>query len=198
MALVFPAVPYGVGGRWASGEVWLRPSTFIALLTDIVGQLEQQGFRHVVLASGHGSNQGALICAADEARKSGIRADVYVVSPWAFMRQEIKTIQETQETGHACEIETSTSLHVFPELVRMERLAERRAELADFWAADSPYAAVRDSRVVHLTQGQVGRHPGFVGDPTKASAEKGARLTKAWINGMAAFLEEIHTVNRRR
>jgi creatinine amidohydrolase len=197
VALVFPPVAYGIGGRWASGEVWLRPSTFIALLADVVSQLDQQAFRHVVLVSGHGSNRGALICAADEARKSGCRAEVFVVSPWSFMEPAIEAVKETDEIGHACEIETSTSLHLFPGLVRMERVAAHRGEQADFWAAGSPYAAVRDGRAFHLLSGQVGAHPGFVGDPTKASADKGARLMEAWVAGVAAFLQELHAAHQR-
>lgn len=197
VALVFPPVWFGKGETRAPGELWLRPTTLIAVLLDLIGQLDAQGFRRVVLVNGHGGNWPPLSGAVNEAQWRRVRAALYVVSPWSFMGETIKAVQETTTTGHACEIETSTSLHVFGHLVHLDRLPTNGAagEQPDWWAAPSPYAAVRRGSVSDLVGANetVGtEHPGYVGDPTKATAEKGRRLTEAWVEGFAAFLRELH------
>lgn len=193
VALVFPPVWYSNGDQWAPGEVWLRPSTIIALLMDIVEQLEGQGFQRIVLATGHGGNPGIMSHALREARERGTKAQLFSVPPWAFMGDVIREIKETKTTGHACELETSTSLYLFGDRVRLERIAPG-PERPRYWLEISPYDAVRRGHVTHSGSyvGRIEEHQGFIGDPTKASAEKGERMVAAEVEGFAAFLRELH------
>ncbi len=199
VALVFPPIWYSNGEQWAPGEVWLRPSTIIALLVDVVRQLERHGFRQIVLTTGHGANPGIMADALREARELGVRAELFSVPPWAFMGEAIKAVQETKKIGHACEIETSTGLYLFGDRVRVDRIAPG-PEQPSYWAEISPYAAVRRGEVRQqgVSAGKIGEHKGYVGDPSKASAEKGERLVAAWAEGFAAFLRELHAASAGR
>jgi creatinine amidohydrolase len=192
VALVFPPVWYSNGDQWAPGEVWLRPSTIIALLVDIVTQLDRHGFRQIVLTTGHGGNPGIMADALREARGHGVKAELFSVAPWAFIGEVVKEVQETQKTGHACEIETSTSLYLFGDRVRLDRVAPG-PERPSYWAEISPYEMVRRGvvRQQGVSTGKIGEHPGYVGDPTRASAAKGERLVTAWVEGFARFLREL-------
>ena len=194
VALVFPPIWYSDGNQWAPGEVWLRPSTIIALLVDVVGQIERHGFRQIVLTTGHGGNPGIMADALQEAKRSGARAELFSAAPWAFIGPVVlREITETKKTGHACELETSTSLYLFGDRVHLERL-EPRPEQPSYWAEISPYASVRRGLVRQqgVADGRIGEHLGYVGDPTKASAAKGERMVASWIDGFASFLLEIH------
>jgi creatinine amidohydrolase len=193
VALVFPPLWYSNGDQWAPGEVWLRPSTIIALLVDVVAQLDRHGFRHIVLTTGHGGNPGIMADALREARERGVRAELFSVPPWAFIGDVIREVRETQKIGHACEIETSTSLYLFGDRVRTDRIAPG-PEQPSYWAEISRYEAVRRGQVRQqgVSAGRIGEHAGFVGDPSKASAAKGERLVEAWVEGFAAFLRDLH------
>ncbi|MGH2369812.1 MAG: creatininase family protein, partial [Chloroflexota bacterium] len=193
VALVFPPLWYSNGDQWAPGEVWLRPSTIIAVLVDVVTQIERHGFRQIVLTTGHGGNPGIMADALREAREGGVRAELFSVPPWAFIGETIKEVRETKKTGHACEIETSTSLYLFGDRVRTDRIRPG-PEQPSYWAEISPYEAVRRGEVRQqgVSAGKIGEHAGFVGDPSKATAAKGERLVDAWAAGFAAFLRELH------
>src|SRR5437660_3013928 len=121
--LLLPTIPYGVntnhlqvpGGLACS----VRPTTLLAILTDLVDSLERQGVRKLVLLNGHGGNElkpltrqlhhktGVFLCVCDWFRMA---ADLY---PKLFERPG----------EHADEVETSLGLAYFPELMHME-LAE--------------------------------------------------------------------------
>jgi hypothetical protein len=43
-----------------------------------------------------------------------------------------------------------------------------------------------------VSEGKIGQHLGYVGDPTMATEEKGRRMTDSWAEGFATFLLELH------
>lgn len=193
VALVFPPIWYSNGDQWAPGEVWLRPSTIIALLVDVVGQIERHGFRQIVLTTGHGGNPGIMADALREARLSGVQAELFSAAPWAFIDGAVlREITETQKTGHACELESSTSLYLFGDRVHLDRL-QPLPEQPSYWAEISRYPAVRRGAVRQqgVSAGRIGEHLGYVGDPTKATAAKGERMVTSWADGFASFLLEL-------
>jgi len=57
---VLPAIAYGVTGFTAyPGSPTLQESTLAAVLSDVVGSLQGQGFGRVLVVNGHGGNTGA-------------------------------------------------------------------------------------------------------------------------------------------
>ena len=99
VALLFPLLWYSDGQQWAPGEVWLRPTTIIAVLGDIIAQLEAQGFRRIVLVTGHGGNTGVMGEALQEARARGARAELFAVPAGAFQGEARRAVQESPQDG---------------------------------------------------------------------------------------------------
>jgi len=55
---VLPALPYGIAPYFAAypGSPTLSPETYTAVLREVIGTLEAQGFRRFLLVNGHGGN----------------------------------------------------------------------------------------------------------------------------------------------
>lgn len=194
IALLCPTIPFGNGGRFANGELRLRPSTFIAVFTDLIKELEEQGFTKVVIVSGHGSNEAVMGNSLNEAYWNGSKVEGYTVSPFSFIRTEIAKILESEDYGHACEVETSMMLYLFPELVQMDKIRNDH-EQPEFWTQNETVDAVKQQIVHHFwshaRQVTMDKMPGYVGRPRFASREKGRKLVHAWIRGFADFLIDL-------
>ena len=74
-ALVAPAVNYGLSypHKGFTGVVYLRMSTFAALVEDLVTQFATMGFRRIVFVNGHYDNTYAIAyaCAAAGEKSAG-------------------------------------------------------------------------------------------------------------------------------
>lgn len=191
IALVFPTIPFGNGGKFADGELRLRPSTFMAVFTDLLQELEAQGFTKAVVATGHGSNSPVMGDALNEAYWNHSKMDGYLVYPYSFIRQEIKEELESDDYGHACEVETSIMLHLCPDKVHMDRIPNDD-EQPEFWAQQENIPAAKDQIVDHLwpmsRQVDINTMPGYVGRPRFATKEKGEKFVNAWVRRFADFL----------
>jgi creatinine amidohydrolase len=179
--IVLPTVPFGVntGQLDIPLTINMNPSTQIAVLRDVVDALDGQGLRKLVLLNGHGGNDfrqmirevsprtKVFICAVDWWK---------VVDPAGFFEKS---------GDHAGELETSVMMHVAPDLVRPLGEAgagaakrPRPRAMREGWAW-SPRAWTR----VTADTG--------IGDPSRASADKGARYTEAVVGRIADFLVEL-------
>jgi creatinine amidohydrolase len=179
--VVLPAVPYGV----QTGQldiplcINLNPSTQLAVLGDIVDSLEPHGVRFLVVLNGHGGNEfKALI------RELQPNTSIFLCSVnwW----QAVAAADFFDEPGdHAGELETSTMLHIAPQLV---------APLSQ-----AGPGAARGFRIDALRQGwawaprqwtKVTDDTG-VGDPRAATAARGAAFFDAAVERIGAFLAEL-------
>lgn len=64
---VFSALPFGVSPYWLGfpGTIALRVETYVRVIEDVLGSLTAEGFRRVVLVSGHGGNAPASAVARE-------------------------------------------------------------------------------------------------------------------------------------
>ncbi|WP_298038420.1 creatininase family protein [uncultured Desulfuromonas sp.] len=176
---IAPPIPYGVCRSTSqhAGTLSITTATLKALALDIVSALHRQGLRNFVLLTGHagGTHTSALIDAGEELllRFDDIR--VAVLSEYMLASRQGRGIIETEGDSHAGEIETSRILHSHPHLVKGR--AER--EFPSFPNG----ILVRDKRKYW---------PGGVwGDPTKASAEKGARIEEVVLDALNRLVEKL-------
>ena len=179
--VVLPTVPFGVqtGQLDIPFCLNLNPSTQAAVLGDLCRALAGQGVRKLVIMNGHGGNDFRAIV-----RELQPAAGLFLctVNWWSCLDAR----PFFAEPGdHAGELETSVMLHVAPELVRpLEEAgpgAERRfrvAALREGWA----WAPRRWTQVSDDTG---------VGDPSAATAEKGAAFFAAVAGRIAGFLVEL-------
>ena len=182
---VLPCMPFGV----QTGQldiplcINMNPSTQAAVLTDVVRTLDRQGFRKLVVLNGHGGNDFRQMIRE-------IEPDTHVFTSavsWYAVEDPRGHFQDLGD--HAGEMETSVMLHVAAGLVAplaeagsgSER-ASRLRGIRERWA----WAPRLWSRVSADTG---------IGDPSAATAEKGARYFDAVCTKVAAFLVELSALD---
>lgn len=170
-----PPVQYGVCTSTGPhpGTLGITASTLRALSSDMARSGYEQGFRNIMLVSGHGGSihVSALKEVAEElvSKLEGLRMAAFSI--YELIGKEAAGIAETKNDSHAGEIETSLVLHLAARLVK----GRSKAEYPDF-----PRPLVVKDKLKYW--------PGAVwGDPGKATAQKG----EAVFNAMVAKLEEV-------
>jgi creatinine amidohydrolase len=180
-----PAMPYGVNTNFTAWPftVRIRVETLMAVVTDLVTELDRDGVRKMLIVNGHGGNIFPLRALTRQIHGK-IQGMVAVVDAGDYVPEEInREIWERGEGVHAGEGETSEILHLRPETVRMEaarapNITPPKLRLLD--AINATYVKWWN----HFTD------TGGVGDPTLATAEKGRRFLEASAETLGAFLLE--------
>ena len=155
-AFLVPALPFGNSREHLAfpGTLTLRPATLAAVLEDLVESLRHHGIKRIVVFSAHGGNW----ILKPSLRELNFKfPDLTLIWANGPLPEQGEAVPEDIHSGRG---ETSTMLHLRPELVHLERLQ-----------ADSP--------------GQVGQefndyvgfdkttHAGAWGKPSEASSEQG-------------------------
>ncbi|HDI00926.1 MAG TPA: creatininase family protein [Candidatus Bathyarchaeota archaeon] len=194
-ALVAPPITYGVSYHHMAypGTVSISPETLMRIAIEVAESLIKHGFRKIVFENGHGGNAPALNAAAQAIRAR--HPDVLVVvDNVGLVPDLIEELVETPYDAHSGEFETSTSLANRPELVRMDRIRK---------------PAFRPPSVKYMRVGLKAKGPrvfwpirtdelsdtGAIGDPTRASEEKGRKLLEAMVRRLADLLVELDHIN---
>ena len=168
--------------RHFPGTISLTAETFHKLLEEICDELGRMGFKKIVILNGHGGNIVPISLFVRELlwKRKGYK--VYAInSPWGCIQDEIEKIRESEIVGHAGEIETSLVLYVNPNLVKKERIPGK-AKLGPRRVVNGAETPV--DWVGHALEG-------YVGEPGKASYEKGEKLFKVWAKRVAEFIRKI-------
>lgn len=175
------------------GAITIDAHTLIDYGLDVCKSLAHHGFQRILIVNGHGSNAPFVDIIA---RLCVVQTDALAaaVSYWAApgVREAAESLRESEPVGgmnHACEFETSIYLALRPDLVDMKQavheLAHRPSKnyWTDLVAGDGPLAMME-----HWSQLS---DSGVMGDPTKASAEKGRALLDAAANGIVELVDEL-------
>jgi len=183
--VVLPVMPYGVNTNVVSIPFAqsIRPATMMQFVKDVVDAAERHGVRKVVIVNSHGGNTTTLGAALRDLTASHPKVFVALIQPGDVYREEAARVIE--RTGdHASEAETSVALALFPEKVHMEKAARpQEAELR--------LKSLRTGYVTFIRPwNRVSDNTG-VGDPTRATAEKGRKLVDVFVERVAAFLKEL-------
>lgn len=178
-------MPYVTAGAQNPGQreldfcIHYRYETQKAILTDIIASLYTQGYRRLVIINGHGGNSF----------KSMIRdlsldyPDFLVATSEWFSFVPAKEYFE-EPGDHADELETSVMMHYYPELVDLNEAGEGKSK---------KFA----SRMLNEKVAWIPRHwlkvseDTGIGNPQKASAEKGKHYAKAVTAKYALLFHEL-------
>jgi creatinine amidohydrolase len=173
------------------GTIAVEGQTIINYVTDIGCSLARHGFRKVLLINGHGSNVPFLDVAA---RNITNRTEaVCAMAPWwnLIPKDLLKELRESDYPGgmaHGCELETSVLLHLRPDLVAMDK-AEKDISFQPteffYWDLQAPSPIFFQEWFSRYSR------TGTVGDPTKASAEKGRRFVEAVVERLVDLIREF-------
>ncbi len=173
-AVVAEPLAYGCSShhRGFPGTISLRPSTFVALVRDVCASLAGDGAT-VLLLNGHGGNRAALDVALAELGEEGIR--VAALSYFDVIRADLPELAD-DAVGHACALETSLMLHLWPDAVRRDAIP---AEPSPSSWPDPHLWAGRGVSVWRPFEELDPR--GIVGAPARADAALGARVFAAAV-----------------
>ncbi|MDP3416805.1 creatininase family protein [Falsiroseomonas sp.] len=171
-ALVTPTIWSGLAEHHMDfgGTMTLDLATFSALVGGIARSVARHGFRRIALVNGHGGNTEAIGSAAIELTRS-LGVPVVGLTYWLANADTFAAILEDQpNVMHACEAETSMMMALAPDCVRTDRI---EAAVPKRFAPPAPPGFKRSRPFAEMTD------TGVIGDPRRASAEKGERLLEA-------------------
>lgn len=198
--LVMPAVWAGYTpkavGKWP-GAMRVRPQIFAEYVHDICASLADMGFSKLAMLDCHGQHAPMLNIVTK------LIADEYgfyyaVMSPVALSRDEFNAVRESPRGGcsHAGEWETSLILHCDPDLVKTDKFTG-----ADALKYHSPFVAgdalLGGQKVVWSSFGLENPTYGALGDPTRATAEKGKIIAESVRKNARAFLTEYYNFKKQ-
>ncbi len=165
------------------GTITLGLETFIALLCDVVRSIWANGFRRIVLLNGHVGNEQPTWSTSVKLAEEDIWA--LAITYWHMAEDELRAWSEADagSIGHGGEWETSLQLYLRPELLDMD-LAVKDEWRLKFSPPVQRYARFPERRR-EMTHG-------VMGDPFKASAEKGERLFDVLLERLIAACQEYH------
>jgi len=194
-AIVAPTISYGLSYPHAgfTGVVYLRMSTFAALIEDLCAQLSTMGFRRIVFLNGHYDNTYAIAyacaAAADAGRLvAGTRA--FPVNYWdAMTPDEAAEFFDPSNGLHANKGETSAVLAINPDAVDMEAA---NSEMPPFPEVTAGGAAVHTA-FFFSSPGSVYRatQSGTWGDAREANADFGQRYLDVVTRTTLRLLPDI-------
>ncbi len=186
LPLVLPLIPYGVSYHHEdfSGTLSASPETLFRLVYEIGMGAARHGITKLIIINGHGGNGPALHFAAQMINRD---ARIFTcVDTGETSDPDIEAMIETPNDVHAGEIETSTTLAVRPDLVKSEAA---RKFIPRFSSRYLDFTSKRSvgwyARVGELSP------TGVLGDPTKASPEKGRRMWEVMIKHLVELVEEL-------
>lgn len=196
-AVLVPAINHGYSPHHMDfpGALTIGADTFIKYGVDVCRSLTHHGFRRILIVNGHGSNTPFVdIIARLTVVETG--ALVAAVNYWNApgVRDVANSLRESDPIGgmnHACEFETSIYLALRPELVDMSKAVRELSHepTKNYWTdlvgGDGPLVMMEHWSAISKS--------GVMGDPTKATAEKGAKLLNAVVTGLVELIDEIHT-----
>ena len=171
--MVLPGVPFGSQNPGQSELpfcIHTSQSTQAAILRDIVFSLERQGIHRLLIINGHGGNsfKGFIRDLAVE------KPDFLIASSEWYTFIPRSGYFEASVDDHAGEQETSVMMHYYPELVKMEYAGAGESKPFALDGLRNKVAWIpRNWQKVTSDTG--------IGDPRKATAEKGARYAKAVV-----------------
>jgi len=177
-----PTVPYGVDSNLMGFPLVMNvyPSTLHNFVRDIVKSLEHHGIFKLVILNGHGGNDFKTFL-----REMYGRTKVFIalVDWWKVGADTYSQIFENPD-DHAGEMETSIDLTLFGELIHLEEASEGKARTTRFEAINKGWVQI--TRPWHLLTESSG-----VGDPRRASAEKGEKYLAVVVDRISRFIKEL-------
>jgi creatinine amidohydrolase/Fe(II)-dependent formamide hydrolase-like protein len=188
--LVLPLVPYGVSYHHEDfpGTVSLTNETLARLVYEIGLGAARNGITKLVIVNGHGGNAATLHFAAQMINRD---ARIFTcVDSGETSDREIEARTDTPNDVHAGEVETSTSLAVRPELVQMEAaeafVPSFSSDYLDFTSEVRVDWYARTARI---------SPSGVLGDPTRASRDKGEELWRLMIDKLVELVEHLKSLS---
>jgi creatinine amidohydrolase/Fe(II)-dependent formamide hydrolase-like protein len=184
--LVLPLISFGVSYTHDDfkGTLSVSNDALSRFVYEIGMNAARNGIKKLVIINAHGGNGPALNYAAQMINRD---ADIFVcVDTGETSDVDIDRFIETPNDVHAGEIETSTALAVRPHQVRMDQTVRSVPKFSSRYLNFTSKRAVMWYGHTHKISSS-----GVLGDPTRASAEKGQKIWEIMIAHLVALVEDL-------
>lgn len=178
--LLLPLLPYGCSighsNRWP-GTIALQPKTLIDVVKDIGDWAYATGIRRLFIVNAHVTNFAPLRCALEMLRADHDDLMVALIDTPSISERVKKAHVHDADDWHANDAETSLMMHLSPEMVRTDRIAD----------ADDPdrTADCIFSHPVNRTSVN-----GVTGTPSAATLEKGSELFSWMVDDLVISIQK--------
>ncbi len=187
-AWMLPALAYTKSNEhaWAVGTFWLSASTLLAVLDDVGRSVAMTPARRLVFFNGHGGNSALVNVANRELRlRHGLMT--FLAHPGLPPDQGGESAPNELGMGvHGGTDETSLMLHLAPDLVDPSAVERHVPE----HLAGNRYVRFGGPVSFGWLSDDFGP-AGVIGDPTAATADRGAELFAGAVDAFCAALAEI-------
>ena len=184
-----PTLAYGTSTEhiWCPGTITLSTATLLAVLDDLGRSVASLGAQRLALVNGHGGNTHLLQVACRDLRvKYGLLTFLLHPSIPPDHGGPPGDPREEDLGVHGGMGETSMMMHLRPDLVDLSRAVRN----VPSWLNSYEHVTFGGSVDFGWTTEDFGE-VGVVGDPTLASAERGAELFAAAVERMGRAFEEV-------
>lgn len=183
---ILPLIPYGVSEHHMGfpGTVTIEPNTFEDFIVNIGQSVLQNGFKKLIIFTGHGGNESTIEIAARKLKKE-TGMDVFIDS-FKLMDPEKEELVDSENDVHAGEFETSLVLAARETLLDERMIPEKEMEFPDQeleFDNDPEFSFAWNTHELTET--------GVLGDPEKATKEKGEKLWEAGIERLKKRIEVV-------
>ncbi len=180
--IVLPAIPFGVNtGQWdVKLDMNMSPSTQLLILTDVIETLNRQGIYKLMILNSHGGNDFKTMI-----RELGLKFPKMFLCQCNWFQMPIQKDFFENKDDHAGEMETSLMMYLRPDLVLP------LAEAADGSAKKFKFEAIREGWAWAERQWTKVTESTGIGDPRKATKEKGEKFFNAVCNKVAQFMLDV-------
>jgi creatinine amidohydrolase len=185
--VVAPSVRPGVSAHHMpfAGTITLQAQTFIAVVKDYARSLASHGFDPIIFINGHGGNSAALSIATAESRNELSPTKVIGFNWWDFIPKELGKGLSFEDGFHANAQETSWTLYLRPDQVRMERAKREMPEASESIKMSESFYASTFRTFKDVTSS------GILGDATKANKEWGKEMIEGAANNIAQAINDF-------
>ncbi len=184
--IVLPTIPFGVntGQHDVKLDLNMNPSTQFVVLKDVMEVLNRQGIYKLIILNSHGGNDFKPMI-----RELGLQYPKMFIASCDWFRAIDQKLFFDNKDDHAGEMETSLLLYLRPDLVDISIAGEGKSKKFKFDAIREGWAwAERQWMKVTEDTG--------VGDPRKASVEKGEKYFQAVTEMVARFFIDVANTER--
>lgn len=197
--LVAPSISWGYSAAHMdfASTISLRPETLTRVLEDVCDSLAHHGFRRIAIVSAHATNRPvATLFVREFMTRHGLRIVYLHYSD--FGKTEFGRVRDSPLGGemHGGEFETSLQLHLNPELVRIDAMVAERVDPVRHFGISTAGSDMLEAGTVTIGYDVKTSFPnGVMGDPLTSTAEKGALVYTAVIDGVSGALEEYRNAD---
>ncbi len=198
--LVAPTVHYTEVSfhKMFPGTIGVKMDTLIRMIVDIVNSFLEQGFNNIIAVTSHRENacplEAALRVVADDYPKAHLFAITTVRLGFDVRPGLVKAGPEG--LGHALEIETSMTLVIEPQNVKLDKAVKSNRKLP----LPERYIGVtggdNSKGIIYHTGVKGFEKTGIYGDPTMASKEEGQKILSAVVNDLADIIVHVASLKK--